>query len=153
MKRVPLVGVVAALSMLLALPVVAVDRQPYAVAAAKKSGLCKNTDSQSYKQKRWTTFAGCEPFVIGGDRSMFFAQLRLKCTKRPKYVKMRLARQTPNGLDTTGTNTWVLGKNAPLNWSGTMWWESKTKHPIVAQFKVVGGSCVSQERQFKWWTP
>ena len=153
MKRVPLVGVVAALSMLLALPVVAVDRQPYAVAAAKKSGLCKNTDAQSYKQKKWTTFAGCEPFVIGGDRSMFFAQLRLKCTKRPKYVKMRLARQTPSGLDTTGTNTWVLGKNAPLNWSGTMWWESKTKHPIVAQFKVVGGSCVSQERQFKWWTP
>jgi hypothetical protein len=153
MKRVPLVGVVAALSMSLALPVVAVDRQPYAVAAAKKSGLCKNTDPQTYKSKQWTTFAGCEPFVIGGDRSLFFAQLRLKCTKRPKYVKMRLARQTPIGLDTTGTNTWVLGKNAPLNWSGTMWWESKTKHPIVAQFKVVGGSCVSQERQFKWWTP
>jgi hypothetical protein len=153
MKRVPLVGVVAALSMSLALPVVAVDRQPYAVAAAKKSGFCKNTDPQSYKQKKWTTFAGCEPFVIGGDRSMFFAQLRLKCTKRPKYVKMRLARQTPEGLNTTGTNTWVMGKNAPLNWSGTMWWESKTKHPIVAQFKVVGGSCVSQERQFKWWTP
>ncbi len=153
MKRVPLVGVVAALSMSLALPVVAVDRQPYAVAAAKKSGLCKNTDPQTYKPKQWTTFAGCEPFAIGGDRSMFFAQLRLKCTKRPKYVKMRLARQTPSGLDTTGTNTWVLGKNAPLNWSGTMWWESKTKYPIVAQFKVVGGSCVSQERQFKWWTP
>ena len=153
MKRWSLVAVICALSFALIAPVGASNKTPYAVAAAKKSGLCKNTDSQSYKAGKWTTFAGCEPFVIGGDRSMFFAQLRLKCTKRPKYVKMRLARQTPEGLNTTGTNTWVMGKNAPLNWSGTMWWESKTKYPIVAQFKVVGGSCVSQERQFKWWTP
>jgi hypothetical protein len=153
MRRGPLVGMVSVLSLLLAVPVVAVDRQPYAVAAAKTSGLCKNTDRQTYKSGKWTTFAGCEPFVLGGDRSLFFAQLRLKCTKRPKYVKMRIARHTPNGLDSTGTTTWVMGKNAPKNWSGTMWWELKTNHPIVAQFKVVGGSCVSQERQFKWWTP
>jgi hypothetical protein len=127
--------------------------EPYAVAQAKTSGLCKNTDQQSYKQGKWTTFAGCEPLDLGGDRSLFFAQLRLVCEKRPKYVKMRLARQTPDGLNTTGTNTWVMGKNAPLNWSGTMWWESNTRHPIVAQFKVVGGKCVSNERQLKWWQP
>jgi len=147
------VGIIAVLSVLLAVPVVAVDAQPYAVATAKTSGLCKKTEPQAYKSGKWTSFAGCDPFALGGNRSMFFAQLRLVCEKRPKYVKMRLARQTPEGLNTTGTNTWVMGKNAPLNWSGTMWWESNTKHPIVAQFKVVGGKCVSNERQFKWWQP
>jgi hypothetical protein len=152
-KRGLIMAVIGLLSLAMISPVKALDQTPYAVKVGKKSGLCKNTDEQTYKQGKWTTFAGCEPFVIGGDRSLFFAQLRLVCKKRPKYVKMRLARQTPEGLDTTGTNTWVMGKNAPLNWSGTMWWESKTKHPIVAQFKVVGGSCASQERQFKWWTP
>jgi hypothetical protein len=152
-RRGPLVGIIGVLSVLLAAPVVALDAQPYAVATAKTSGLCKNTDAQSYKPGKWTTFAGCEPFALGGDRSMFFAQLRLVCDKQPRYVKMRLARLTADGLNTTGTNTWVLGKNAPLNWSGTTWWESNTKHPIVAQFKVVGGKCVSNERQFKWWQP
>ena len=153
MKRGPLVGIIGVLSVLLAAPVVASDTQPYALAAAKKSGLCKTLKDQRYQPGNWTTFADCEPFELGGDRSMFFAQLRLECTKRPRYVKVRLARITPNGLNTTGTNTWTLGKAAPLKWSGTMWWESKTKHPIVAQFKVVGGKCVSSERQFKWWQP
>ena len=153
MKRGPKVAVIGLLSMAMISPATGQPVMPFAAAKAKTSGLCKSEADQAYKSGKWTTFAGCEPFTIGGARSLFFAQLRLKCTKRPKYIKMRLARQTPNGLDTTGTNTWVMGKNAPLNWSGTMWWESKTKHPIVAQFKVVGGSCVSQERQFKWWTP
>jgi hypothetical protein len=145
--------IIGAALVLIASPVIGKDLEPYAVAQAKTSGLCKNTDQQSYKSGKWTTFAGCEPLTLGGDRSLFFAQLRLVCDKRPKYVKMRLARQTPDGLNTTGTNTWVMGKNAPLNWSGTMWWESNTRHPIVAQFKVVGGKCVSNERQFKWWQP
>jgi hypothetical protein len=145
--------IIGAVLVLIASPVIGKGLEPYAVAKAKTSGLCKNTDTQAYKPGKWTTFAGCEPLALGGDRSLFFAQLRLVCEKRPKYVKMRLARQTPDGLNTTGTNTWVMGKNAPLNWSGTMWWESNTKHPIVAQFKVVGGKCVSNERQFKWWQP
>jgi hypothetical protein len=145
--------IIGAVLVLIASPVIGKGLEPYAVAQAKTSGLCKNTGPQAYKPGKWTTFAGCEPFALGGDRSLFFAQLRLVCEKRPKYVKMRLARQQPDGLNTTGTNTWVMGKNAPLNWSGTMWWESKTKHPIVAQFKVVGGKCVSNERQFKWWQP
>ena len=151
MKRASII--IGAVLVLIASPVIGKGLEPYAVAQAKTSGLCKNTDSQSYKQGKWTTFAGCEPLALGGNRSLFFAQLRLVCEKRPKYVKMRLARQTPDGLNTTGTNTWVMGKNAPLNWSGTMWWESNTKYPIVAQFKVVGGKCVSNERQFKWWQP
>jgi hypothetical protein len=67
---------------------------------------------------------------------------------------MRLARLNADGSkDTTGTNTWVLGKDAPLIWEGTTWWESNTRRPIVAQFKVVGGKCVSDERQIKWWMP
>ena len=151
MKRASII--IGAVLVLIASPVIGKGLEPYAVAQAKTSGLCKNIDPQAYKQGKWTTFAGCEPVALGGDRSLFFAQLRLVCEKRPKYVKMRLARQTPDGLNTTGTNTWVMGKNAPLNWSGTMWWESNTKHPIVAQFKVVGGKCVSNERQFKWWQP
>ena len=151
MKRASII--IGAVLVLIASPVIGKGLEPYAVAQAKTSGLCKNTDPQSYKSGKWTTFAGCEPLALGGDRSLFFAQLRLQCEKQPKYVKMRLARQTPDGLNTTGTNTWVMGKNAPLNWSGTMWWESNTKHPIVAQFKVVGGKCVSNERQFKWWQP
>ena len=145
--------IIGAVLVLIASPVIGKSLEPYAVAQAKTSGLCKNTDPQAYKPGKWTTFAGCEPLALGGNRSLFFAQLRLMCEKKPKYVKMRLARQTPDGLNTTGTNTWVMGKNAPLNWSGTMWWESNTKHPIVAQFKVVGGKCVSNERQFKWWQP
>jgi hypothetical protein len=152
-KRGLLLGIIGVLSVSLAAPVAANDTQPYVAAAAKKSGLCKNTERQTYKPGKWTTFQGCKPFELNGDRSLFFAQLRLKCTKRPKYVKMRLARHSPKGLDTTGTNTWTIGKTGPKNWSGSMWWEIKTKHPIVAQFKVVGGSCVSQDRQFKWWQP
>lgn len=137
-----------------AAPVIALDSQPYAVATAKTSGLCKTLTDQTYKPGKWTTFQGCDPFVLGGARSMFFSQLRLTCTKRPRYVKMRLARIHPDGsTDTTGTNTWVMGKNAPLSWSGSQWWESNTKFPIVAQFKIVGGQCVASERQFKWWQP
>lgn len=154
MRRGPLVGIVSVLTLLLAVPVVAIDRQPYAVAAAKKSGLCKNTDRQTYKPNKWTTFAGCKPFKLGGDRSLFFAQLHLTCTKPPKYVKIRFARLLPNGKkDTTGTTTWVLGKGTPKTWQGTTFWEMKTKHPIVAQFKVGGGKCHSPQRQIKWWTP
>ncbi len=135
-------------------PVVADDNTPYVTAKAKVSGLCKNTETQTYKPYKWTTFQGCEPFDLGGSRSLFFAQLHLTCTKPPKYVKMRFARLLPDGKrDTTGTTTWVLGKGTPKTWQGSTYWEMKTKHPIVAQFKVGGGNCNSPERQFKYWTP
>ena len=148
-----LTAILTASVLVFTVPVFADNTEPYVTASAKESGLCKTTADQSYKSGKWTTYAGCDPFVLGGQRSLFFTQLRLECTKRPRYVKIRIARITPTGLDTTGTNTYVLGKQAPLSWSGTTWWELKTKHPIVAQFKVVGGKCVSSERQFKWWTP
>jgi len=146
--------IIGAVLVLIASPVVGQGTQPYAAAQAKTSGLCKATDNQSYKSGKWTTFAGCEPFEIGGARSLFFAQLHLDCEKRPKWVKIRLARLLPDGSkDTTGTNTWTLGPDAPPKWQGSTWWESKTKYPMVAQFKVGGGKCISNERQFKWWTP
>jgi len=146
--------IIGAVLVLLATPVIGKGLEPYAVAQAKTSGLCKATYNQSYKDNKWTTFAGCEPFAIGGPRSLFFAQLHLTCDKRPRWVKVRLARLLPDGkIDSTGTNTWTLGKSAPLKWQGSMWWEAKTTHPIVAQFKVGGGSCIASERQFKWWTP
>jgi hypothetical protein len=123
------------------------------VATAKKSGLCKNVKHQKVTGN-WQNFGGCEPFKLNGDRSLFFAQLHINCTKRPKYVKIRLARLKPNGTkDTTGTNTWSFTKNTTRDWQGSMWWESKTKHPIVAQYKVVGGKCYSDQRQVKWWQP
>ena len=152
MKRTSII--IGAVFVLLATPVMGQGTQPFAAAQAKSSGLCKATDNQSYKSGKWTTFAGCDPFELGGPRSLFFAQLHLDCNKRPKWVKIRLARLLPDGSkDTTGTNTWTLGKDAPLKWQGSTWWESKTTYPMVAQFKVGGGSCVSNERQFKWWTP
>jgi hypothetical protein len=127
--------------------------EPYVVAKAKVSGLQKSEKHQGTNGK-WQTFSGIEPFVLNGDRSLFFAQLHLTCTKAPKYVKIRIARLLPNGKrDTTGTTTWVLGKGTPKTWQGTTYWEITTKHPIVAQYKVGGGKCYSPERQFKWWQP
>ena len=119
----------------------------------KHSGIHKSTASQRIIPNKWTDFKG-GGFALHGPRALFFAQLHLRCSKKPKFVKIRLARHHKNGsLDTTGTNTWVLGANAPKTWQGTIWWESKTKYPITAQFYVAGGKCVSPERQFKWWRP
>jgi hypothetical protein len=120
---------------------------------AKKSGICKVESDQRVTGK-WQTFKDCEPFVLGGDRSLFFVQLHINCEKRPKYVKLRLARLLPDGKrDTTGTTTFSFTKDTTKDWQGTMWWEAKTNHPIVAQYKVVGGKCYSDQRQFKWWQP
>jgi hypothetical protein len=127
--------------------------EPYLVPMAKKSGLCKVESNQSVTGK-WQTFKNCDPFVLGGERSLFFVQLHINCEKRPKYVKLRLARLLPDGSkDTTGTTTFSFTDQTTKDWQGTMWWESKTTYPIVAQYKVVGGKCYSDERQFKWWQP
>jgi len=127
--------------------------EPYLVPMAKKSGLCKVESNQSVTGK-WQTFKNCDPFVLGGERSLFFVQLHINCEKRPKYVKLRLARLKPDGTkDTTGTTTFSFTDETTKDWQGTMWWESKTTYPIVAQYKVVGGKCYSDERQVKWWQP
>ena len=142
-----------AFTLLFALQVSADATEPYVVTTAKKSGLCKVESDQRVTGK-WQTFKDCDPFVLGGERSLFFAQLHINCTKRPKYVKLRIARLKPDGTkDTTGTTTWSFTKDTTKDWQGSMWWESKTKYPIVAQYKVVGGKCYSDQRQFKWWQP
>jgi hypothetical protein len=140
--------------LMFAVPVSAKETTPYVAANSKASGICKNTDIQNYKLYKWTTFQGCEPFALMGDRSLFFAQLHLTCSKPPRYVKLRLARLLPDGKrDTTGTTTWVLGKGTPKTWQGTTYWEMKTEHPIVAQFKIGGGKCYTPQRQIKYWQP
>jgi len=142
-----------AFTLLFATQVSAEGAEPYVVATAKKSGLCKNEANQKVNGK-WQTFKDCEPFVLGGERSLFFVQLHINCEKRPKYVKLRLARLLPDGKkDTTGTTTFSFTPETTKDWQGTMWWEAKTKHPIVAQYKVVGGKCYSDQRQVKWWQP
>jgi hypothetical protein len=146
-------GLILASLIVFATSASAESAEPYIVATAKKSGLCKSEADQRVTGK-WQTFAGCEPFALGGERSLFFVQLHINCEKRPKYVKLRLARLLPDGKkDTTGTTTFSFTKQTTKDWQGTMWWESKTKHPMVAQYKVVGGKCYSDERQFKWWQP
>ena len=126
---------------------------PYLLQTAKNSGYCKSEKKQRVTGK-WQNFSGCKPFKLNGKRTLFFAQLHINCTKRPKYVKIRVARLLPNGKkDTTGTTTWSFTKNTTKDWQGTAWWQSKTKYPMVAQYKVVGGKCYSDQRQFKWWQP
>jgi hypothetical protein len=146
------IAIVTAILLIGATQVSAEAVEPYVVATAKKSGLCKVEANQGVTGK-WQTFKGCEPFALGGERALFFVQLHINCEKRPKYVKLRLARLTPNGRDTTGTTTFSFTKDTTKDWQGTMWWEAKTNHPIVAQYKVVGGKCYSDQRQFKWWQP
>lgn len=119
----------------------------------KKAGLHKNEVRQYITVNKWTDFQG-GGFTLNGKRTLFFAQLHLTCSKAPKYVKIRLARHHKNGsLDTTGTNTWIMGKKFPRTWQGSLWWESRTWHPITAQFYVSGGKCFSPQRQFKYWQP
>jgi len=125
---------------------------PY-VSHSKHSGLQKSWMVEPVGAQ-WQFFGEISPYALDGKRALFFAQAHLYCTKKPRYVKIRLARIHPDGsLDTTGTNTWVMGKNSPTKWQGSLWWESKTKYPILAQYRVKGGSCVSTQRQFKWWQP
>jgi hypothetical protein len=147
------IAIVAAILLINSTQVSADAAEPYVVPMAKKSGLCKVESNQKVTGK-WQTFKNCDPFVLGGERSLFFVQLHINCEKRPKYVKLRLARLHPDGTkDTTGTTTFSFTDETTKDWQGTMWWESKTAYPIVAQYKVVGGQCYSDERQFKWWQP
>lgn len=142
-----------ALVLIGATQVTADDLEPY-VARESQHSKYQKSESDQRASSKWQSFGDIAPFQLNGDRSLFFAQLHLKCSKKPRYAKIRLARLLPNGrLDTTGTNTWVLGKNASQTPILSLWWESKTTYPITAQFKVVGGSCVSTERQFKFWQP
>lgn len=120
----------------------------------------KSTETQLIKGYKWTTldFNGKSQIKkISRNRALYCTQVGFHFTKstKPKYVKVRFARVLPDGTkDTTGTNTWVLGKNAPLAWHGSTCWSISTKHPVVVQVKVGGSKTYeSHLRQFKAWSP
>lgn len=150
MRRVAMGAV--ALLVLLTQTASANTAEPYLTSNAKKSGLQKSTKHQN-AINGWQNFGGLKPFRLNGERALFFAQLHLNCSVRPQYVKIRLVRIKPGKNDTTGTTTWSFTGQTTKDWQGTTWWESKTKYPIIAQFKVIGGKCYSDQRQLKWWQP
>jgi hypothetical protein len=125
-------------------------------ADAGASKLKKDESTVSLRINKWTDvpFSSGNSFKVNGERTLWVSQLHMQCKKKPRYVKMRLARHLPNGkLDTTGTTTYAYPKGVKV-WQGTLLWETKSKHPMTVQYKIMGGSkCTSSSRQFKWWQP
>ncbi len=125
-------------------------------ADAGVSKLKKDESTVSLRINKWTDvpFSSGNSFTLNGERTLWVAQLHMQCDKKPRYVKMRLARHLPNGkLDTTGTNTYAYPKGIKV-WNGTLLWETKSNYPMTVQYKIMGGSgCTSSNRQFKWWQP
>lgn len=94
-------------------------------------------------------------------RTLFCAKVHVTMPKKdsnnPAYIKVRFARHRNDGtLDTTGTNTWVIGKNyKDKTFHASLCWTIDTKYRVTAQVRVVGNlnSYVSELRQFKAWSP
>lgn len=128
-------------------------------AIAEESIRYKSSDNQTIKRGKWTTltFNGKTAIKGNGNRSIFcyMAALDMKGKKKPKYIKLRLARQKSGGLDTTATNTYPVTSKPSSTWVGSNCWVIKTNYPVVVQMRVTGGSkaYVSDMRQFKMWTP
>jgi hypothetical protein len=121
-----------------------------------RSGIKKSETNQTLKTNNtWQTlqFNGKDYWKLNGDRTLWSAQAHVYCSKKPKYIKMRLARVKPNGkLNTTGTTTW--SGIATKKWQGSFLWATKSKHPMLVQIKINGGAnCYSPSRQFKYWQP
>lgn len=122
----------------------------------ENSRLKKSESKQVLKtNNKWQTlqFNGGDAWTLNGDRTLWAAQVHVYCKKKPKYIKMRLARVKSNGkLDTTGTTTW--SGIATKKWQGSFLWASRSLHPMVVQIKIKGGKgCYSPSRQFKYWQP
>lgn len=120
----------------------------------------KSTETQWIKGNKWTVldFNGKSQIKkLERNRALYCTQVGFHFTKtnKPKYIKIRFARILPDGSkDTTGTSTWVLGKNAPLAWHGASCWSISTEYPVVVQVKVGGSKTYeSHLRQFKAWSP
>lgn len=127
-------------------------------AMARVSGIKKDTTTVQLRVNKWTDvpFEGSNSFTLNGERTLWGAQLHVRCDKTPTYIKMRFARHLPNGkLDTTGTNTWMFDKVFPYkSWQGTLIWETNSDYPMTVQYKIMHGkNCYSDSRQFKWWQP
>ncbi len=120
------------------------------------SGLKKSESKQVLKtNNKWQTlkFKGDNAWKLNGDRTLWSVQAHVYCKKKPKYIKMRLARVKPNGkLDTTGTNTWSA--ISTKKWQGSLLWATRSNYPVIVQIKLNGGKkCYSPSRQFKYWQP
>jgi hypothetical protein len=127
-------------------------------AQSKEKVQWKSTNPQWIKANKWTTldFDGKKAITkIDRSRALYCTQVGLVYDKKPKYVKVRFARLLPDGTkDTTATNTWVLGKNAPGTFHGSICWPISTKYPVTVQVKIGGtGKYQSHLRQFKAWSP
>jgi hypothetical protein len=129
---------------------------------AKASGtsVWKTEKNQVIKKGKWTTLTFGNRTAMpsmGSTRTLYCSQVHFDFgKKKPSYVKLRLGRVLPNGkLNTTGTNTWAVGKNAPRLWQGSMCWPINTKYPMVLQVKFGGGDRTETitQRQFKAWNP
>lgn len=125
-------------------------------ANAGNSKLKKDTDTVSLRTNKWTDvpFSGGNSFKLNGERTLWVSQLHVSCKKKPRYVKMRLARHLPSGkLDTTGTTVYTYPKGIQTL-QATLLWETRSIYPMTVQYKIMGGKgCTSSNRQFKWWQP
>ena len=126
---------------------------------AKETVWWKDTSTQVIPSNKWTYLSFNGKSTISKDakgRALYCAQTHLAFNaKKPRYVKLRFTRKLENGkIDTTGTTTWVLGKNAPLTWQGSTCWPINTLSGVAVQIKIGGtGKWNSPLRQFKVWAP
>lgn len=126
---------------------------------AEESIRYKSTNSQTIKKNKWVTldFNGKKSISGNGNRSLFCYQagINTKNKKKPKYIKVRLTRLTPGSNDTTATNTYFFTGKPGSKFVASQCWNILTKHPVVVQIKISGGSntYTSDIRQFKMWTP
>ena len=89
-------------------------------------------------------------------RALYSVQVRISCKSgvKPRYLKLRLARHTPSGLDTTSTNTYLWSKRGPKVFYASLMWAIEANFPVSAQIRIVGGTCHTvTTRQFKMWIP
>ncbi len=129
-------------------------------ANADESIRYKSTQSQTIKKGKWVTldFNGKKQLKGNGNRSLFCYQvgLNMKGKKKPKYVKVRLARvKEGRKLDTTATNYYPITSKPSKEFVGAGCWAINTNSPVVLQVRITGGSKSyrSDIRQFKMWTP
>ena len=128
-------------------------------AAAQGRHIERKTEKpQHYQLDTWITLDinGQTTMPAINARGLYSIQVAIPCKgTKPDWIRLRLARVLPDGrLDTTGTNTWVIGQKAPQ----TLWlshlWQINAHRPVKAQIKIHGGSCsYMTTRQFKLWIP
>jgi hypothetical protein len=119
----------------------------------------KTEKSQTIKKGKWTTisFNGKTRIKGNGKRSLFCYQIVLntKGKKKPRYVKVRMVRVGSGKNNSTATNTYFFTKKPGSKFVASQCWNIVTKHPVVLQVRISGGSktYTTDISQFKMWTP